>query len=72
MWDSWHDKGNFQHDWRDWFPPFTGNDGLSISTEYGYPAIVTKVAPSGRFDIAVEAVNHSDAVYAYDNASAPD
>jgi hypothetical protein len=45
---------------------------FGTSTEYGYPAIVTKVAPSGRFDIAVEAVNYTDAVYAYDNASAPD
>jgi hypothetical protein len=40
------------------------------STEYGYPAIVTKVAPSGRFDIAVEAVNYSANVYAYDDAAA--
>ena len=44
---------------------------FGTSTEYGYPAIVTKVAPSGRFDIAVEAVNYTDAVYAYDNATAP-
>ena len=29
---------------------------FGTSTEYGYPAIVTKVAPSGRFDIAVEAL----------------
>lgn len=45
---------------------------FGTSTEYGYPAIVTKVAPSGRFDIAVEAVNYTAAVYAYDNATAPD
>lgn len=45
---------------------------FGTSTEYGYPAIVTKVSPSGRFDIAVEAVNYTDAVYAYDSASAPD
>ena len=45
---------------------------FGTSTEYGYPAIVTKVAPSGRMDIAVEAVNYTDAVYAYDNATAPD
>lgn len=45
---------------------------FGTSTEYGYPAIVTKVAPSGRFDIAVEAVNYTDSVYAYDNATAPD
>ena len=45
---------------------------FGTSTEYGYPAIVTKVAPSGRFDIAVEAVNYSANVYAYDNATAPD
>ena len=45
---------------------------FGTSTEYGYPAIVTKVSPSGRFDIAVEAVNYTSAVYAYDNASAPD
>ena len=43
---------------------------FGTSTEYGYPAIVTKVAPSGRFDIAVEAVNYSANVYAYDNATA--
>lgn len=45
---------------------------FGTSTEYGYPAIVTKVAPSGRFDIAVEAVNYSANVYAYDDATAPD
>ena len=45
---------------------------FGTSTEYGYPAIVTKVAPSGRMDIAVEAVNYTDLVYAYDNATAPD
>lgn len=45
---------------------------FGTSTEYGYPAIVTKVSPSGRFDIAVEAVNYTSAVYAYDDASAPD
>lgn len=45
---------------------------FGTSTEYGYPAIVTKVAPSGKFDIAVEAVNYTDSVYAYDNATAPD
>ena len=45
---------------------------FGTSTEYGYPAIVTKVAPSGRFDIAVEAVNYSANVYAYDDAAAPD
>lgn len=45
---------------------------FGTSTEYGYQAIVTKVAPSGRFDIAVEAVNYTDSVYAYDNATAPD
>ena len=44
---------------------------FGTSTEYGYPAIVTKVAPSGRMDIAVEAVNYTDKVYAYDNATAP-
>ena len=44
---------------------------FGTSTEYGYPVIVTKVAPSGRFDIAVEAVNYTDSVYAYDNATAP-
>lgn len=44
---------------------------FGTSTEYGYPAIVTKVSPSGRMDIAVEAVNYTDAVYAYDNATAP-
>ena len=44
---------------------------FGTSTEYGYPAIVTKVAPSGRMDIAVEAVNYTDAVYTYDNATAP-
>ena len=44
---------------------------FGTSTEHGYPAIVTKVAPSGRFDIAVEAVNYTDSVYAYDNATAP-
>ena len=43
---------------------------FGTSTEYGYPAIVTKVAPSGRFDIAVEAVNYNANVYAYDDASA--
>lgn len=43
---------------------------FGTSTEYGYPAIVTKVAPSGRFDIAVEAVNYSANVYAYDDAAA--
>ena len=43
---------------------------FGTSTEYGYPAIVTKVAPSGRFDIAVEAVNYSANVYAYDDALA--
>ena len=43
---------------------------FGTSTEYGYPAIVTKVAPSGRFDIAVEAVNYSANVYAYDDATA--
>lgn len=43
---------------------------FGTSTEYGYPAIVTKVAPSGRFDIAVEAVNYTDSVYAYDDAAA--
>ena len=43
---------------------------FGTSTEYGYPAIVTKVAPSGRMDIAVEAVNYTDAVYAYDDALA--
>ena len=44
---------------------------FGTSTEYGYPAIVTKVAPSGRFDIAVEAVNYSANVYTYDDATAP-
>ena len=44
---------------------------FGTTTNYGYPAIVTKVAPSGRMDIAVEAVNYTDAVYAYDNATAP-
>ena len=43
---------------------------FGTSTEYGYPAIVTKVAPSGRFDIAVEAVNYSANVYVYDDAAA--
>ena len=43
---------------------------FGTSTEYGYPAIVTKVAPSGRFDIAVEAVNYNSNVYAYDDATA--
>lgn len=43
---------------------------FGTSTEYGYPAIVTKVAPSGRFDIAVEAVNYNANVYAYDDAAA--
>lgn len=43
---------------------------FGTSTEYGYPAIVTKVAPSGRFDIAVEAVNYSANVYDYDDAAA--
>ena len=43
---------------------------FGTSTEYGYPAIVTKVAPSGKFDIAVEAVNYSANVYAYDDAAA--
>lgn len=43
---------------------------FGTSTEYGYPAIVTKVAPSGRFDIAVEAVNYSANVYTYDDAAA--
>ena len=43
---------------------------FGTSTEYGYPAIVTKVAPSGRFDIAVEAVNYNANVYAYDDATA--
>ena len=43
---------------------------FGTSTEYGYPAIVTKVAPSGKFDIAVEAVNYSANVYAYDDATA--
>lgn len=43
---------------------------FGTSTEYGYPAIVTKVAPSGRMDIAVEAVNYSANVYAYDDALA--
>jgi hypothetical protein len=43
---------------------------FGTSTEYGYPAIVTKVAPSGRFDIAVEAVNYSTNVYDYDDALA--
>ena len=45
---------------------------FGVSTNYCYPAIVTKVAPSGRMDIAVEAVNYTDSVYAYDNATAPD
>lgn len=45
---------------------------FGTTTNYGYPAIVTKVAPSGRMDIAVEAVNYTDSVYAYDNATAPD
>ena len=44
---------------------------FGTSINYGYPAIVTKVAPSGRMDIAVEAVNYTDAVYAYDDATAP-
>lgn len=43
---------------------------FGTSTEYGYPAIVTKVAPSGRFDIAVEAVNYNANVYDYDDALA--
>lgn len=43
---------------------------FGTSTEYGYPAIVTKVAPSGKFDIAVEAVNYNANVYTYDDASA--
>ena len=43
---------------------------FGTSTEYGYPAIVTKVAPSGRFDIAVEAVNYNANVYDYDDAAA--
>ena len=43
---------------------------FGTSTEYGYPAIVTKVAPSGRFDIAVEAVNYNANIYAYDDAAA--
>ena len=43
---------------------------FGTKTNYGYPAIVTKVAPSGRFDIAVEAVNYSGNVYAYDDALA--
>lgn len=44
---------------------------FGTTTNYGYPAIITKVAPSGRMDIAVEAVNYTDSVYAYDNATAP-
>lgn len=44
---------------------------FGTTTNYGYPAIVTKVAPSGRMDIAVEAVNYTDSVYAYDNSTAP-
>jgi hypothetical protein len=43
---------------------------FGTSAEYGYPAIVTKVAPSGRFDIAVEAVNYNANVYDYDDALA--
>lgn len=43
---------------------------FGTSTEYGYPAIVTKVAPSGKLDIAVEAVNYNANVYAYDDAAA--
>ena len=58
------------------FPTINGSQEpphllFGTSTEYGYPAIVTKVAPSGRMDIAVEAVNYTDSVYAYDNATAP-
>ena len=44
---------------------------FGTTTNYGYPAIVTKVAPSGKFDIAVEAVNYNANVYAYDDATAP-
>ena len=58
------------------FPTINGSQEpphllLGTTTNYGYPAIVTKVAPSGRMDIAVEAVNYTDAVYTYDNATAP-
>ena len=59
------------------FPTINGSQEpphllFGTTTNYGYPAIVTKVAPSGRMDIAVEAVNYTDAVYTYDNATAPD
>ena len=58
------------------FPTINGSQEpphllFGTTTNYGYPAIVTKVAPSGRMDIAVEAVNYTDKVYAYDNATAP-
>ena len=58
------------------FPTINGSQEpphllFGTTTNYGYPAIVTKVAPSGRMDIAVEAVNYTDAVYTYDNATAP-
>lgn len=58
------------------FPTINGSQEpphllFGTTTNYGYPAIVTKVAPSGRMDIAVEAVNYTDSVYAYDNATAP-
>ena len=58
------------------FPTINGSQEpphllFGTTTNYGYPAIVTKVAPSGRMDIAVEAVNYTDAVYTYDNATTP-